>query len=566
MSRAFLAVLMALMACGGGELTTLEDGATSDDASLVAAPACSAAKMAEIVAPATSTSGSVQIACTAKLTTSGVRITKKVYFSGPAASGASLDCNGGSIGLVDQGSALVNVRSVKNAAGVWERPENVAVRNCTIEGSVVITGLDAPTLLAESEKPGLTAYAQQVSPKGVLLDHLVINTRQGSALYIAQGTNVTLSNSELKRVAAVVNNTDVSGSAIYLNHETSGHRIINNFIHVSQGERTWTEILLGSDHRREQIAIDGSANNLIANNRFASLNTGGIFLYRNCGETSPGTTRGTIRHQTPNHNAIINNTFEYKSYTGSTPAVWLGSRAGNRSYCDGDKGFPFGSSVSDLDWATENVVAQNQFIGREPLIRDDEGANAALNLVTGNQTVSARIVRPAGCVVDEGTSFRFVEAGVKVGSAVCAGTTLTAAPRVLDLKRYFLTKVGHEAGTDRLPTWHGTPYTLEFTMGHLFSQREALGTWAPLYSCVNNSNDTDRYVSRSVECEHAGYAERLLGYVPLSLPAGAPATRPLYRCHLGSGHFVTTSSTCEGSQATNEGVIAQLFTAPPAWP
>jgi hypothetical protein len=154
--------VVCLMACGGGELTLSEEGAVSEDAQLVAAPACSAAKLAEIVAPATTGNGSVQINCTAKL--SGQRITKKVYFSGPAASGASLDCGKGSIGNVDEGTGLVNVRSVKNAAGVYERPVNVTVSNCTIEGAVVITGMNAADELIESEKPGFIAVKQKVSP------------------------------------------------------------------------------------------------------------------------------------------------------------------------------------------------------------------------------------------------------------------------------------------------------------------------------------------------------------------------------------------------------------------
>jgi len=93
------------------------------------------------------------------------------------------------------------------------------------------------------------------------------------------------------------------------------------------------------------------------------------YLYRNCGEG------GNIRHQTPHGNRIIHNVFNFGQAAGAAPAVWLSARNGQRSYCDQDRGYPFGSSASDLDHATGNLIEDNRFIGTDPerAIRDTSG-------------------------------------------------------------------------------------------------------------------------------------------------------------------------------------------------
>jgi parallel beta-helix repeat protein len=143
---------------------------------------------------------------------------------------------------------------------------------------------------------------------------------------------------------------------------------------------------------REVLAVDGSANNLIANNYFSGLEHGGIYLYRNCGE------KGTVRHQPPQNNRIINNYFYYDRYMGGNPSIFLASRNGNRRYCGDDKGYPFGSSANDLDFATGNIVAQNQ-IGKlsvsKMIIQ-----NATPNYILANESVGQKIDREPGCFVN----------------------------------------------------------------------------------------------------------------------------------------------------------------------
>ena len=63
---------------------------------------------------------------------------------------------------------------------------------------------------------------------------------------------------------------------------------------------------------------------------------------------------------------IINNIFYYNKYNGDNPSVYLGSRdrggwfQDTFGFCEDDAGYPFGSSVSDKDYARYNVVMQNQ--------------------------------------------------------------------------------------------------------------------------------------------------------------------------------------------------------------
>ncbi len=68
-----------------------------------------------------------------------------------------------------------------------------------------------------------------------------------------------------------------------------------------------------------------------------------------------------IRHQTPSGNRITDNLFVGAARVRPRTVV-VGSREGNRRYCDDDRGFPFGSSRDDGDQATGNTVARNRAV------------------------------------------------------------------------------------------------------------------------------------------------------------------------------------------------------------
>ena len=216
-----------------------------------------------------------------------------------------------------------------------------------------------------------------------------ITSTARTALYVSPGvTRVSLVNSELKG--------NGTRGAIYLDAESSYNLIKDNYIHV----KVFDEWALGINRLGPQLSIDTSSYNRIIGNRFAALEGGGIWAFRNCG------LGGTVRHGTPSHNQIINNVFHYDRYDGGNPSIFLGAR-GNwwRSflgigYCDADDGFPWGSSVRNDDHASDNVVMQNRVIKLlVPLmIREGDNSNSP-NHIAHNETVLSANHRRSGCFI-----------------------------------------------------------------------------------------------------------------------------------------------------------------------
>ncbi len=352
--------LLALTASAGLVPTT----------SASAAP-CGPERIAAVLAPATEKARSVQLACEMKLSRSDV-ITKQIVFAGQAASGARLDCGGGRIDggpkSVNRGRDMIVIRSTGATpeAMAADRPRSITIANCRIDGSVRVIGLgpngESAGVKASSFRAGHTERAQAAAPTDITLTNLTIVGGGRSPLYLAPGvTGVSLLESR------ITGRTD--GPAIYLDAESGHNRLIGNTIAADTS-------------RREQVALDGSADNLIKDNRFSALGNGGIYLYRNCGEG------GTVRHQAPQRNTIEGNEFYYKSSLGLNPAIWLGSRAGLRWYCILDRGHPFGSSLDDSDVADGNVVVGNRIVDRSPglMIRN----MGSRNRIEANREVSER--------------------------------------------------------------------------------------------------------------------------------------------------------------------------------
>jgi hypothetical protein len=360
-----------------------------------AAGACSEAVQLEVLAPAAPYAAEVELNCSLTLP-AGRQVTKRIVLSGSAASGTTLDCQGstldGGSGTVNADKDMIEVRS-RDYAGAdnetrWERPENVTIKNCLVVGSVRINGMG--DVREASRRPGYVALIRQSSPKRVTFDRVTITGVNRSIFYVGAGvTDSSLINSEIKGTT--------EGAPLYLDAESSRITIKDNYIHARTAGR-------------EQLSIDSSNYSRILNNRFSALHNGGIYLYRNCGE------RGVIRHTTPSHNTIVNNVFYYDEYTGLKPAVYIASRNGNdagHGFCDHDSGYDFGSSVSDLDHATHNVVMQNQVYKRSLAISfqmRNPGVNRP-NFVEHNESVDEATKRRAGCYVADGFLTNFITDG-----------------------------------------------------------------------------------------------------------------------------------------------------------
>ncbi len=322
------------------------------------AAACKADIYAEIHAPAVTERAPVAIGCDLLLAKTDV-ITTPIVFSGSKASGITLDCSGGTLDATAAKRDVLLIQSVERPDGSWDVPRDIRIRNCTIKGSIHIQGLggngEAENVRRSSLQAGHTQRARAAAPSGITLSNIILVANGGIPLYAAPGvTGLTLENSRITGTSA--------STAIYLDAESGGNRIIGNLFTVRTA-------------KREMIAVDGSADNRIQNNVFDNPVTGGIFLYRNCGEG------GTIRHQAPERNLITGNTFRYENFWGARPAVWLGSRQGARSYCFLSPDHPFGSSLSPLDFARHNIVTGNHPAGGPPeLILDHDREN----IVSGN--------------------------------------------------------------------------------------------------------------------------------------------------------------------------------------
>jgi hypothetical protein len=364
-------------------------------------PNCDEVKMQEVRAPATKEEPAVLIDCNLTLRSSDV-ITKRMIFEGLASSGAIVDGNGamlnGGEGTVNYKKDMIAVNSREYTNGnetLWERAKNITVKNFQITGSVRITGIAVKYLKEESRKTGYVEKTRASAPKNIVFDHLTITGVGRNPVFFNVGvTSSQLINSEVKGKSDAV--------AIYLNAESKGNIIRNNYIHTLTADPTFglTDPL---------IAIDGSSYNIIIDNRLSSLHHGGINLYRNCGE------KGIIRHSTPSHNMIINNIFYYDKYKGVSyyngimngyPSVYLSSRDGAwyagfpwLGYCDDDDGYDFGSSKSNKDYAMYNVVMQNQIYKLSPALMIASRSSATSNYIDYNETVTkeTEVQRLAGC-------------------------------------------------------------------------------------------------------------------------------------------------------------------------
>jgi len=284
--------------------------------------------------------------------------------------------------------------------GQWRRPRNFAFTNWMINGSIRILGAGSSASKAVKQSSfslGHTERMQAAAPTGITLAGLKIKADKKIPLIVGPGaTNITLRDSTIAGRSQSV--------AIYLDAESANNVIQDNTFKLKAD--------------RELIAVDGAKGNLIAGNNFKRLPWGGVYVYRNCGE------RGVVRHQEPRNNQISDNIFNLKtlkSYWEKNPkngrlfeyryGVWLGSRQGGRpvGYCDADKGFPFGSSIDNRDFANDNIVSGNRRIGssRGYLLKLDEdlgigGYNKFVrddgrnNRVTANRALDSKNWRPEG--------------------------------------------------------------------------------------------------------------------------------------------------------------------------
>ena len=374
---------------------------------------CSEAVVAEVLQPATKTKRAAHIRCDLTLQKTDV-VTKRLLLIDKSSGNLTIDCQGATLdggkGTLNAGMDMIEVRSHHRKNGTWGVPTNTQIRNCRINGSIRVFGMgkngEAKNIRESSLQAGHVSRLQERAPSDIHFENITLNGTGRIPFYLSPGVHdVTLTNSTIQGESVSV--------GIYLDAESTRNHITHNDIRVTTT-------------RREQIAIDGSSHNIISNNYFGSLSNGGIYLYRNCGEG------GTIRYNAPTHNRIQNNSFYYKNYSpwwewmlGKEPTIYLGARNGNRNYCDEDKGYDVGSSQSDLDFARDNIIAQNKVFTLDPDMMFVEGAKTdSPNYFFANRQVSERIEEPNGCILMNDEVPAYLADGSKLKEKTCRNGAL----------------------------------------------------------------------------------------------------------------------------------------------
>jgi hypothetical protein len=388
--------------------------------------ACGETTLEAVVAQATGRNQGVEITCDLLMEPNRF-IFNPLVFTGSQASNLTVDLNGATLaagdGTINDGVDMIQVRSDEvdrqdqsaTAISTYTRPSNITIRNGRVYGSIRLWGmarngegdgdkaiqcngsvcyevdvLATNQFKKSSRLPDHTARAQRNAPTGIVLQGMTIYGNGRNPVYFGPG----VTNSKLIDSSVLGYSNQV---AIYLDAESANNTFKGNVIDVATKDYPYSETW-----DRPLVALDGSSRNRFINNWFSNLSHGGIYFYRNCGEN------GVIRHQAPSANYLINNIFYYNEYDGDNPAVYLGSR--NRGgwfqdtfgFCEADAGFPYGSSVSDADFAIYNAVMQNQIFKRSitAVVETQNPTINSPNYVVNNSTVTeatVQIGRPAGC-------------------------------------------------------------------------------------------------------------------------------------------------------------------------
>lgn len=234
---------------------------------------------------------------------------------------------------------------------------DVTVRNCKVRhftrsGIRITSDIAANKLSPNHEKN----YRR--TPTRITLENVEVTGSGRVGIYFDDYvTHSTLSHS-------IVRDSYMSG--IYLEHSSRNNKVVDNQI-IDNGHERFGK------GKREGLAVDSSAYNLIEGNRFESNGAGGVFLYKNCGEHF-STGKSVIRWQHSDYNVIRNNTF-----VNEPVGIWLASRQ-NRDLSGFDCGDKprEGSLKFYPDYADNNVVGQNQFLKVKNLVINDGKHNSLM--------------------------------------------------------------------------------------------------------------------------------------------------------------------------------------------
>jgi len=234
---------------------------------------------------------------------------------------------------------------------------DVTVRNCKVR-HFTRSGIRITSDIAANKLSPNHEENYRRTPTRITLENVEVSGSGRVGIYFDDYvTHSTLSHS-------IVRDSYMSG--IYLEHSSRNNKVVDNQI-IDNGHERFGK------GKREGLAVDSSAYNLIEGNRFESNGAGGVFLYKNCGEHF-STGKSVIRWQHSDYNVIRNNTF-----VNEPVGIWLASRQ-NRDLSGFDCGDKprEGSLKFYPDYADNNVVGQNQFLKVKNLVINDGKHNSLM--------------------------------------------------------------------------------------------------------------------------------------------------------------------------------------------
>lgn len=305
-------------------------------------------------------------------------------------SNIQFDCNGAVLngtGTVHKNADFIPYSESNAPAGVAfsitslqnKMINDIEVRNCKIKNYV--DGVRIKTLLTpetvkqlKTMRDGLALEEtlRSYAPQAIQLNNLSISDAHKHGVYVDRYVHhVEITN-------GVISNS--GNSAIYLESGTQQvairqMRLEHNGYSSYDRDKRVSLPRLGVA-RREAIAVDSSAQNLIDSNVLRDNAAGGIFLYKNCYEKYQDAAQ-MPRLQHSDANRIVHNQFQNEAV-----GVWLASRQ-SRDLADFSCGDAVVYSQSGQqffrDFAQDNLVSGNTFTNVEVGVKVEDDHNQVRN-------------------------------------------------------------------------------------------------------------------------------------------------------------------------------------------
>lgn len=282
-----------------------------------------------------------------------------------AKAGVTLDCAGATLDSRGMTGNTITVLA-----------SNVTVRNCLLlpgrdHGIRIVsqTGTAAKQALPKEER-----YAR--TPSGVTIADVTIRDPGRTGIFVdnyVRGTHIVRTRVE-----------SAADSGIYLEQSSTG-TVIEDSALIGNGFGEFLRPKI-SVWKREGIAIDSSADNVIRRTLFSANAGGGIFLYKNCHEHAATNPNSVPRWMPSARNEISDNRFE------SEPVgVWVASRQ-SRLLFDMQCGDPQYAPGLFLDSAPDNRIIGNRFSGVDIAIRvEDDGTQIVDNIMFRSRTACVKV-------------------------------------------------------------------------------------------------------------------------------------------------------------------------------